>query len=146
MCLIFHVWNEKWWKSLIPFYGTYLMYKHTWNQKGWIFFIPLSLSIIGTRCMSFIRKDIASNIISSFETYLETEQINVDVDSTQLMIYLVIFLISMPISFLFTRITYLKICNTLHIDNRLLKIGTFFFPQVFLLIDYIYYKKIHFKL
>ena len=33
MCLIFLAWGEKWWKSLVPFYGTYIIYKNTWKAE-----------------------------------------------------------------------------------------------------------------
>ena len=41
MCLIFHAWKEKWWKSLIPFYGTYLLYQHTWKRWKWLFLVEM---------------------------------------------------------------------------------------------------------
>lgn len=141
MCLIFNAWKEKWWKSLIPIYGIYIIYKHTWEKQRWLFLVPVILNVIGARCMSFIKKDIAANIFDTVKTYIETEQLNIDIGTAPLVVGMILFLISTLISFVLTRITYMKICGSLHIKNKVLKIGTFLFPQVFLLLNYIYYKK-----
>lgn len=34
------------WSSIIPFYGSYIMYKITWGN-GWLFLVPLVLSFAG---------------------------------------------------------------------------------------------------
>ena len=42
--------GEDGWKALIPFYGTYLLFKHAWNTKMyWI-----SLALIGGVCISAV--------------------------------------------------------------------------------------------
>ena len=47
LCLIFAAWGEKWWKSLIPFYGTYLLYRHTWVRGRWLFILQILLDMAG---------------------------------------------------------------------------------------------------
>ena len=143
MCLIFNAWNEKWWKSLIPFYGNYLIYKHTWKNLKWLFLIELIFSMIAAKCNSFTKKHIINNVFYTIKTYIQTEQLDISISPEQLFIYIVLFSISTAIVFILKRITYVKICSSLNIDNILLKIGTFIFPELFLLVDYIYYKKIY---
>lgn len=142
MCFIFTTWKEKWWKSLIPIYGTYIIFKNTWKKKKWLFVVPIIFNMISTKCMSFIKKHMVINLLDTVETYIETERIMIDIDVTQLVICVVLFLISVLICYVLTRITYLKICNSLCIKSMVLRIGTFLFPQIFLLIDYIYYKNV----
>ena len=141
MCLIFHAWKEHWWKSLIPFYGTYVMYKHTWQKGKWLFAVQILFDLLGARCLSVAKKHIATNLLQAIRTYVETEQIDIDISVVRLMICMILFVISMVITFVLTRITYMKICSSLQIENLLLKIGTFFIPQIFLLVDYVYYEK-----
>lgn len=141
ICLIFHVWQEKWWKSLIPVYGTYVMYKHTWKKGKCVFILPLLCDVIGARCMSFVKKGIASDVFESIELYMETEQIDVNIDITQMLLCVGLFLICTLISFLFTRITYVKVCDNLQIKSMVLKVGTFVLPEVFLLVVYIGFRK-----
>ena len=35
-CFIFKELKEKWWKSLIPIYSTYILYKHLWKYTSHI--------------------------------------------------------------------------------------------------------------
>lgn len=141
MCLIFQVWNEKWWKSLIPFYGTYLIYKHTWKKWKWLFLVQLGADMISAKCMSLTKKHITGNLIDAVRTYIETQQIALDISISRMLIYMVLFFVMMVIAFLFTRITYIKICESLQIKNVLLLLGTFLLPEVFLLVDYVWYIK-----
>ena len=141
MCLIFHAWKEQWWKSLIPFYGTYIIYKHTWQKWKWLFAVQIFFDVVGAKCLSIAKKHIATNLLHAIKTYIETEQIDIDISVASLVICMILFVISMTITFVLTRITYMKVCGSLGIDNLLLKIGTFFVPQIFLLVDYAYYEK-----
>jgi len=139
MCFVFHAWGEKWWKSIMPLYGTYLLYKHTWKGKKWVFLITLFFNIVNARCLAFARKHIVTNIWHTIKIYIETEKLDIDISMEQLLVCLLAFLVSALISFLLTRITYMKVCGSLNINNVFLKIGTFILPEVFLLVDYIYY-------
>ena len=69
---------------------------------------------------------------------METEKIDIDINIPYLLICAAVLLISMLVVFLLTRITYLKICDSLGIKNLLLKVGTFIVPQIFLIVDYVY--------
>ncbi len=137
MCLIFRVWKEKWWKCLIPFYGTYIIYKCVWKKRKWLFVVQLFFDMVHTICVSFTKKHIATNIVHTVKTYIKTEQIDIEISLATLLVCLILGFISMFITFLLTRITYLKVCGSLGIKSKLLKIGTFLFPQLFLLTDYI---------
>ncbi len=141
MCLIFHAWEERWWKSLIPFYGTYLMYRHAWKKYKWLFFVQTAFDITGMLGSSFMRKHITSNLFDAIKTYIQTESIDIDISISYLLGCAAVLLLSMIVVFLLTRITYVKICESLGIQSVLLKIGTFFLPQIFLVIDYVYVKK-----
>lgn len=141
MCLIFHAWEERWWKSLIPFYGTYLMYKHAWEEYKWLFLVQVIFDIAGMLSSSFMRKHITSNLFDAVKTYIQTESIDIDISISYLLGCAVVLLLSTIVVFLLTRITYVKICESLGIHNVLLKVGSFFLPQIFLVIDYVYVKK-----
>lgn len=141
MCLIFRAWNEKWWKSLIPFYGIYIMYRHAWKERKWLFVIQLLFEVVSAISAWIMRKHITSNVFHAIKTYIETEQLDIDISVPRLVICITLLLVSMLVTFVMTRITYLKICDSLNIKNTLLKIGTFFIPQIFLIVDYISYTK-----
>ena len=140
MCLIFCAWQEKWWKSLIPFYGTYIVYKHTWQKQKWLFLVQIFFDVLGAKCLSGAKKHLTTNLLYTIRTYIETEQLDVDISVPRLVICIILFLISAVITFILTRVTYMKVCSSLQIENLLLKIGTFFLPQIFLVVDYICYK------
>ena len=40
---LFKKFGEKSWKSLVPFYNTYLLYKHTWSRKAFWFYMLSSV-------------------------------------------------------------------------------------------------------
>ena len=141
MCLIFHAWEERWWKSLIPFYGTYLMYKHAWEKYKWVFFVQTVFDVVSAISSKFMRKHITSNLFDAIKTYIQTETIDIDISISYLLGCAVVLLLSMIVVFLLTRITYVKICDSLGIQSVLLKVGNFFLPQIFLVIDYVYVKK-----
>lgn len=141
MCLIFHVWKEKWWRSLIPLYGTYLIYKHAWKERKWLFFVQMLFDLISMVSARVMKKHLTSNLFDALKTYRQTETIDIDINIPYLLICVGLLLVSMVVVFLLTRITYVKVCDSLEIKNWFLKLGTFFVPQIFLLVDYIYVKK-----
>lgn len=138
MCLVFHAWQEKWWKSLIPFYGTYLIYRNAWKERKWLFFVQMIFDLISMVSARVMKKHVTSNLFTAFKTYLETETIDIDISIPCVLICISLLLVSMLVVFLLTRITYLKICDSLNIKNLGLKIGTFLVPQIFLIVDYVY--------
>ena len=138
MCLIFHAWQEKWWKSLIPFYGTYLLYKHAWEKRKWLFFVQMLFDLVSFVSARVMRKHVTSNLFTAIKNYLETDTIDIDISIPCLLICTGLLLVSMVAVFLLTRITYLKVCDSLDIKNGFLKVGTFFVPQIFLIVDYVY--------
>ena len=138
MCLIFHAWQEQWWKSLIPFYGTYLIYKNAWKEYKWLFFIQMLFDLISMISSKFMKKHLTNNLFEAIKTYMETETIDIDISVPYLLICAVVLMISMLVVFLLTRITYLKVCDSLGIRNGFLKMGTFIVPPIFLIVDYVY--------
>lgn len=138
MCLIFHAWQERWWKSLIPFYGTYLMYKNAWKKYKWLFFVQMLFDLISMMSSGFMRKHLTNNLFATIKTYMETGTIDIDISVPYLLICALVLLLSMLVVFFLTRITYVKICDSLGIQSLLLKVGTFIVPQVFLIVDYVY--------
>ena len=141
MCLIFRAWQEKWWISLVPFYGTYLIYKNAWKEHKWLFFVQMLFDLTGVMSSKFMKKHLKNNLFAAVKTYMETEKVDIDISVPYLLICAIILLISVVVVFLLTRITYWKICDSLGIKNVFLKLGTFIVPQVFLLVDYVYVKK-----
>lgn len=65
MCLIFCAWKEQWWKSLIPFYGTYLIYKHAWKERRWLFLVQMIFDLISAVSAWVMRKHITSNLFAA---------------------------------------------------------------------------------
>ena len=141
MCLVFHAWQEKWWKSLVPFYGTYLIYKNAWKEHKWLFFVQMLFDLTSVMSSKFMKKHLKNNLFAAVKTYMETEKVDIDISVPYLLICAIILLISVVVVFLLTRITYWKICDSLGIKNVFLKLGTFIVPQVFLIVDYVYVKK-----
>lgn len=139
LCFIFKEWNEKWWKSLIPIYSTYILYKHLWKYK-WLCIIQFVFSFINTKCLSIFRKHIIGGILSAITNYINTKSLNIDIKFSLLLICILGFILSYIVVFIFKRITYYRINKQFH-NNVLIQIGTFLLPDVFLLISYINYKK-----
>lgn len=86
----------------------------------------------------FMKKHLTNNLFAAIKTYIETETIDIDISVPYLIICAIVLLISMLVVFFLTRITYVKICDSLGIRSALLKVGTFFVPQIFLIVDYVY--------
>lgn len=143
LCCVFHMWNEKWWKSLIPFYGTFILYKHTWKRYKTIFVVQTLLDLIRIRSHSIIKDNIKTNIFSIIKNCIETGEVDLaEIQFTELIIYIlicdIIMIIIRIIQFVLKIITYLRIYNTFNIRNTLIKIGIVVFPDLFLLIAYLY--------
>ncbi len=142
MCFVFKAWNEKWWKSLIPFYGTYIIYKHTWKRRKLLFVLQLVLELVNKRSVSVMRKHIITNVIDAAGDFINTGNADIGINVSTLLICIFLFVISGLILFILTRITYLKICDSLDVHNALIKVGVFVLPEIFLLISYIYWNKL----
>lgn len=147
MCLIFKTWGEKWWKSLIPVYGTYIIYKHTWKDMKWMFAIQLALGFANAHFISRVKKNITGNIINAVRTYIDTKQLdlNIEIDVNLLLLYVALALVCGLCVWIIKRITYMKICDTLYIDSIVLKILTFLLPEIILFVDYFFAKKNYIK-
>ena len=85
-----------------------------------------------------MRKHLTNNLFATIKTYMETGTIDIDISVPYLLICVLVLLLSMFVVFFLTRITYVKICDSLGIQSLLLKVGTFIVPQVFLIVDYVY--------
>ena len=138
MCFIFTLFKEKWWKSLIPFYNIYILYKHTWNNK-YICFIEIISLLLNSKFLSFIRKDIFISIYECIKALIEQESFYLDLNYGKIFIFLIFYIITYLIVFIFKRITYWKLCSKMQL-NIFLKILTFIVPDICLLIDYFVYK------
>ncbi len=136
MCLVFKVWNESWWKSLIPFYGTYIIYKHTWKRRKIFFIIQLALELINKRSLSVMRKHIITNVLDTITEFVENNNFDINISVNILLICIGLFLISGLILFVLTRITYMKVCDSMNVNNAFVKIGVFILPEIFLLVAY----------
>ena len=141
LCLIFAAWGEKWWKSLIPFYGTYLLYRHTWVRGRWLFILQILLDMAGAWCAHTLSRSLVGGLLETIQFYARTGEFAVDISVRQLLLWLMVWAVCAFCVFLLTRITYLKICGSLGLESGVLKVGTFLFPQMFLLIDYVCWRK-----
>lgn len=141
MCLIFAAWKESWWKSLIPFYSTYIIYKHTWKNRKLLFIVQLVLELVNKRSVSVMRKHIITNVIDAAGEFFDTGKANIEISVSTLVVCIILFLLSALVLFILTRITYLRICDSLNVNNALIKVGVFILPEIFLTITYIFYKR-----
>ena len=141
MCFIFQSFGEKWWKSFIPIYSNFILYKFLWGY-GFLFVIELILDIINMRSLSIAKKHIFGNLFDIIKELIQTKQLNLDIIEINyilLIVCVLVFCITYCCIFIFKRITYWKLCNFYKL-NLFFKIGTFIIPDLFLLIDYLYYK------
>ena len=143
ICLIFSAWKEKWWKSLIPFYGQYIIYKHTWKSLKWLFVAELVLNTAGSKCRTVIKADIGGGIFDIIRNCIKNGQIDTNIDFGKILVLFLVSAICMLIVFLLQRVTYARICISLGFSNTLLIIGTFLLPQIFLWV--VYYKYVKMK-
>ena len=139
LCFIFKELNEKWWKSLIPIYNTYILYKNFWKHHCF-FILEILFTFINTRCLCLIKKHLIDGIFYTIKYAINNKEFDSNINLIFLIIISLIFLISFFIIFIMKRITYLKICNKFN-SNLLIKIGTIIIPDIFLLISVFIYKR-----
>lgn len=138
-CFIFREWEEKWWKSLVPIYNTYIIYKYLWKRK-WFCLLQFLFSIINIRCIVILKKEILVESINSILNYIKNDIFNINFNFNLLFICIIFFTLSYIVIFTMKRISYFKLCKQ-YKSPLFLKIGTFIFPDIFLIISYIFYKK-----
>ncbi len=141
MCFIFHAWNEKWWKCLIPVYGNYISYKHTWRYPFIVLSVKILFDILQSYSIRFIRKHIVGNVLQAIVEFIKTGEIQFTIDMEQILFYLILGLICGFITFIIARCTYAKVCKSLEFNNGWLMVGTFIIPEIFLLVDYVCWRK-----
>ena len=142
MCLIFKAWNENWWKSLIPFYSTYIIYKHTWKRRKLFFVVQLLFELVNKRSVSVMRKHIITNVIDAAGDFFDTGKANIQISVSTLIVCIILFLLSSLVLFILTRITYLRICDSINVNNALIKVGVFILPEIFLLVCYVCWRRL----
>lgn len=136
MCLIFTIFNIKWYKALIPFYDKYLIYNEVFKHKWICFIFNIIFTGIHTRCLILFKKHLFQNLI----TFIKMKDIStINIDLWYLIILIVIEIVSFIILFIFERICNYRIVKRLNI-NIFFQIGTFLCPNIFLFIDAIWYK------
>ncbi|MBQ4282596.1 MAG: hypothetical protein IJB96_01555 [Lachnospira sp.] len=141
MCLIFTAWKEKWWKCLMPLYGTYAIYKHTWQKKKTMFLLKLVLDAAGAVSAWYARKHVTNNVFRALFNYMESGEWVLGINIEQVIWCVVIAVITGLLVFVLTRITYMKVCNSLGLKSVWLKVGTLLLPEVFLIVDYVFYRR-----
>lgn len=137
-CFIFKELGEKWWKSLIPIYSTYIIYKHLWKYK-YLFTLEIIFNFINTQCVSIFKKYLIIEIIEVIKKYIKTQILDFDFNFSLLLVCSLCFFISYIIIFIMKRISYFKINKKLN-SSLIIIIGTFIIPDIFLLISYLVYK------
>ena len=135
--LIFHAWQEKWWKCLIPFYGTYVLYSHAWERKKWLFGVQVLASVGAAVSAWQVKRNVRGSVFDAALLYARTGELDWEVNWTALLLWGLLAAVLALVGFVLTRITYLKVCGSLGVENIFLKIGTFLLPEVFLLANYI---------
>lgn len=139
MYLIFCAWGEKGWKSLVPVYNKYILYKHTWNGK--CFFIVEVLSgVITAKCLSTMRKHLMTNLFHSILVLLQEQKLETDLDLPMLLICLGVYGIGSLIVFVMRRITYYKITAKFNMPAWI-KFGVLILPEIFLFVSVMAYRK-----
>lgn len=88
-----------------------------------------------------MRKHIITNVIDAAGDFIDTGKVDIELSVSTLIICIILFLLSALVLFILTRITYLRICDSLNVNNALIKVGTFLIPEIFLTITYISYKR-----
>lgn len=139
MYLIFKALGEKGWKSLVPVYNKFLLYKHTWNWK-WFFLFEVLAGLITAKCLSTMRKHIVSNIFHTIGILLQEQKLEMDIDISMLFICLGVYAICSVFLFIMRRITYYKIAAKFQMATWI-KVGALILPEIFLLVSVIKYRK-----
>lgn len=137
-CFIFKELKEKWWKSLIPIYNTYILYKHLWKYK-WLCLIQIVCSFINARSLYVLKHHLIKETFNVIQEYVGQKNIDFNINFLLLTICIICFIITYIIVFIFKRISYWKINNLLN-SNLFFKIATLIFPELFLFISYCFYK------
>ena len=99
------------------------------------------LDMAGAWCGHAIGRSLVGGLLETIRLYVRTGEFAVDISVGQLVLWLMVWAVCVFCAFLLTRITYLKICGSLRLESGVLKVGTFLFPQIFLLIDYMCWRK-----
>ncbi len=141
MCLVFSAWKEEWWKCLTPLYGTYIIYKHTWKKSVTMFLVKMFLDATGTVSMAYARKHVTKNLISAVMELAKNGNLQLGIDVEKVIWCVVIAAVAGLVAWILTRVTYTKVCDSLGINSTGLKIGTFLLPEIFLIVNYMCYKK-----
>lgn len=64
---LFKKFGEKSWKSLVPYYNSYIMYKHSWCKKAfWIFLVSDTLFDICNKTSSHLAETAPDNVWMTF--------------------------------------------------------------------------------
>lgn len=108
ICVVFHEVGEKWWKSLIPIYSTYLLYRNFWKHK-WFCLLEFALILINSRCTAIVRKTIIVDVFEFFVTLIEKQTLEMDVNIPLLILCILGSILSAFAVFVMKRITYYKI-------------------------------------
>ncbi|MEE1100930.1 MAG: hypothetical protein U0K86_05555 [Agathobacter sp.] len=104
--------------------------------------VEIMLNFLSAKCGSFIKKYVIRNLFYTSKKFINTDNWDIDISVEKMLICMLFLVISTLGVFVLKRVTYLKICASLSIQNIFLKIGTFLFPQIFLLVDYaVFYKR-----
>lgn len=111
MCLVFIELKEKWWKSLIPIYSTYLLYKNTWKYK-WFFIIEFVFLFAKSKSFSMIKKEIIGNVYDVIIALINKQEIAMDINVTLIIICFLGMIIFGICVFIMKRITYYKIAKS----------------------------------
>lgn len=135
MCFIFVCLNLKWWKSLIPFYDNFILYTKVFKHKWMMFFFNILSLLIQFRCVSLFKKHILGNVWNIIKT---KNFDNLDIDIIYLILLIVIWIFTYLVCFIFEKITNYRILKLLELPF-LFQVITFIIPDIFLLIDAIYY-------
>lgn len=137
-CFIFNELNEKWWKSLIPIYNTYILYSKLWKHR-WICILQFLFVFINTKSLIALKEHLINGILYSVRYIIENKEFNHNFDFVFILITSIFFILSCIIVFIMKRITFIKICYYFN-SNLFIKIGTIIIPDVFLFISFIIYK------
>lgn len=137
LCLMFYELGEKWWKSLIPIYGTYLLYKNVYEKAKWLFMIQIIFELVQGRMRSIIRKHVVGSLFYSIKNYFQTRHFDADIDIPLMLTCVIILGICMFIVFIMTRITYWKLCSKLNLSIAF-KVCSLVIPGLIFIAAYIY--------
>lgn len=108
ICVVFSEVGVSWWKALIPFYSTYLLYRNFWKYR-WFCLLEFAFLLIDSRCTAIIRKNIIVDVIEFFRTLIENQTLEMDVNIPLLILCIVGSMLASFAVFVMKRMTYYKI-------------------------------------